>query len=744
MSIDLPQLSRLTPRLLPFFAALFAATGSAQVPGVSREEMWPAPTAEDWAKPCLITWQRCWEDALEVSRLTGKPLMIAVNMDGEIASEHWAGIRYREEDTAKLYEPYVCVIASVYRHNPRDYAEDGSRILCPRFGSVTCGEHIRIEPQLYDQYFDGKRIAPRHIGVELDQAEVYDVYYAFDIDSVKTAVYSGIADRPDTRLPDTRGDRSDVELVASPDVIDRTAVEQAYASGSYEKRREILAAAAKVKDLDQVDLLRRALFGGDPELSQLAFGILAETNTESAVDLIADVLRYPLGEEEKQPLLAALDRLGETWPRARDIATVHRGLGVESKAIDLGEWKSASSGPVGSGSYAGQVELQARLEATAEIAQGEPQDPEAQLDIAASFLALAVRPEASPRRARVLFDDALIAARKAEDLGASGWRVDSLIGLATYYMGRRGESHTRIERAVTELPVGAEDWNSMAVLSLFADTRQQQIRRAARKREHWPAEWLSDLHAAHEVLERHPFGSDQHMLSHYDFLRDLGAGAQASEVLDRGLERFPDSWGLHDRLRARALEQEQLGGLGGLEATYEAMLVREDASPTLPWFAGYASFVAAEFHRRSGEETAADDAYGRAIAHYETAIAQVPDCSASADHYIALAIAARARLALERGEFEKAQGLILQSFARNPAAAGAVDGLNLTPVMTATTLIARLEEAKRPDLAEALRVAISELPAEAREAPVFEQESRGSGPSPDARRFRERQRAEGR
>ena len=171
MSVDLSQLSRLNPRSLPFFVALFAATGSAQVPGVSREEMWPAPTAEDWAKPCLITWQRCWEDALEVSRLTGKPLMIAVNMDGEIASEHWAGIRYREADTAKLYEPYVCVIASVYRHNPRDYAEDGSRILCPRFGSVTCGEHIRIEPQLYDQYFDGKRIAPRHIGVDAKGAE---------------------------------------------------------------------------------------------------------------------------------------------------------------------------------------------------------------------------------------------------------------------------------------------------------------------------------------------------------------------------------------------------------------------------------------------------------------------------------------------------------------------------------------------------------------------------------------------
>jgi len=80
---------------------------------ISREEMWPAPTAEDWNRPCLIKWQRTWEDALAVSRETGKPILVCVNMDGEIASEHYAGIRYRDPEIAKLYEPYVCVIASV-------------------------------------------------------------------------------------------------------------------------------------------------------------------------------------------------------------------------------------------------------------------------------------------------------------------------------------------------------------------------------------------------------------------------------------------------------------------------------------------------------------------------------------------------------------------------------------------------------------------------------------------------------
>ncbi len=172
---------------LPFCLAALGALANAQVPGVSREQMWPAPTAQDWKKPVLITFQRTWGDALAVSKETGKPILICINMDGEIASEHYAGIRYREPEKAALYEPYVCVMALVYRHSPRDFDQQGHRILCPRFGSVTCGEHITIEPILYEKYFDGQRIAPRHIMVELDEQETYDVFYAFDTDSVSKA-----------------------------------------------------------------------------------------------------------------------------------------------------------------------------------------------------------------------------------------------------------------------------------------------------------------------------------------------------------------------------------------------------------------------------------------------------------------------------------------------------------------------------------------------------------------------------
>lgn len=76
------------------------AQGDRQADGLAREEMWRAPSEEDWARPVLVTFQRTWDDALAVSRETGKPILACVNMDGEIASEHYAGIRYRRKTAA--------------------------------------------------------------------------------------------------------------------------------------------------------------------------------------------------------------------------------------------------------------------------------------------------------------------------------------------------------------------------------------------------------------------------------------------------------------------------------------------------------------------------------------------------------------------------------------------------------------------------------------------------------------------
>ena len=701
--------------------------------GLTREQMWPAPTAADWEKPCLITWQRTYEDALAVSRETGKPILVCVNMDGEIASEHYAGIRYRQPEITALYEPYVTVIASVYRHTPRDHDEYGRRILCPRFGSVTCGEHISIEPGLYDKFLDGQRVAPRHIGVEQDGQEMYDVYYAFDTDSVFAAIRDGIEQRPPVDQPPPRGDRPLAERVASPDVTDRMAVETAYLEGTRPQRQLLLQAAADSGAGVNVDLLRLAIFGTDPALAAQARAALAASSSPKAVDLIVEVLAEPLlPEVERGELLAALDRLGAASPRARRLAVVHRGLSGASSSIDVTRWVSAVETDAAPRPAYLRTRFEAPLEKQDEILAGD--DPAAHLDLAEAFLEFAYEQYLrDPEYANLLFIDAATTARAAERLGAYGWRLDATLSIAAYYLGEWEEAHVRaIEAVEGGLPQDAQDWNSMAVLATFAQARQEALRAKLRAGEELPGDWVTDVHAACLVLARHPHGTEEQVVAHHDFLNSLGAYGEAAQILDESLERYPDSWELHDRLRRRILRSR---GHHDLEAEYERLMAEADASPHLPYFAGYAALVAAEFTRRTGGDASeALLAYDRAMALFELDIERHPESREDADHFIALAHGGKARVLFEQDDDAGALREVLASFARREASAATLDGLNISTVDTAKMLRARLSDLGDSERLASLAAALEALDPKLLELPAYER----SGPSDDARDQRRR------
>lgn len=730
-------------RVLSFAVLTCLATvAPTQIPGVSREQMWRAPTEEEWKRPVLITFQRTWEDALAVSKETGKPVLICVNMDGEIASEHYAGVRYREPAIASIYQPYVCVIASVYRHNPRDHDENGHRIICPRFGSVTCGEHISIEPFLYERFFEGERVAPRHIGVELDKQEMYDVYYAFDTDSVFAAIRKGVEGRPPVQ-PVDRGDRDIVARVQSRDISDREATEQAYAKGNQTVRRKLLQAALANPESAPVGLLRLAVYGLDLELARLARLALADATSERAIELINEALRVPMERSEREALIAALTRLGQTSERARTLAVVHRGLGTRSDQVDVEGWSRAMQG---GGSYAAPTDwtvIESRVERTMLATGTKPDDPQAQLALAESTLALAVDPKtneilaADPKTAskysRLMFQDAERAALHAEQLGATGWRVHAAIALSAYYLGNVEEAYKRAESAMPDIPAGAQEWSAISTIALFAQARQRAVLRAVREKQQWPGAWLTDVNAAYSVLANHPLGTDRHVAAHHDFLNMLGATGRASEVLAAGLSRFPESWTMHDCLRSVILRER---GVAGLEPAYEKMLQQDDASPNLAWFAGYTSIVAAEFYRRRARNAEGRAAYGRAIAHYGASIAANSHNQDSADHYIALALAGRARLAAVSGDYEDALDDLLASFDRKPESAATLDGLNLSAAATAKMLRARLKRYNLDDLVTRLDAALARLDPALLELPAFER----SGPRRPPARPRGRRR----
>lgn len=692
----------------------------------TRAAMWPAPTAEDWKKPCLIRWQRTYEDALAVSRATGRPILVCVNMDGEIASEHYAGIRYRQPEIAKLYEPYVNVVASVYRHTPRDYDDEGRRIECPRFGTVTCGEHIAIEPLLYGQFFEGQRVAPRHIGLELDGKEMYDVFYAWDTDTIFNAVKKGVEGRTFHDRPGA--DRPLDERVASPDSEDRDAIEAAYLAGSVEVRRTLLAAARRNCSVVQADLLRLALRGLDLELARAARQVLVECASESLLDLIAEALRAPMDAQEREALLAALDRLGATSPRAKSIAHVQKGMSGRSERVDEERWSAAM---LEGAAVAGpdRTQLEDRLTALSEYAS-KSSDAAAKLEMAEASLALFHEVQGvsgGPRGfdttreiAPLMLEDALNAALEAEKLGAKGWRVHAAVAIASYRLGGLGEAHRRAEAAMAEMPSNADGWNAMAVLAIFAQARHMAIESAVREQREWPAQWLADATAAYSLLSRHPHGTEDQVAAHYDLLARLGAG-QAARVLDEGLARFPDAWKLHDRLRGRILQDR---GLEGLEAEYEKRLRDPGAHASLEWYAGFASLWTAEFRKREGRDEEALGAYSRAIAHYQASIAANPASSDSSLRYVARCLAGRAWIESERGRFAEAVEDLVHALSTKPEAAATLDGLNRSPVTIARLVLAKLDAPERRELAERLESALTGLDPALLAPPEFDREAR--------------------
>jgi hypothetical protein len=697
-------------------------------PGVTQEEMWPAATAEQWRQPCLVHWQRTFDDALRVARAEHRPILVAVNMDGEIASEHFAGVRYREPATGALMSRYACVIASVYRHTPRDYDEAGQRIECPRFGTVTCGEHIEAERELYAKYFDGKRISPRHIVLDLSGKKTYDVYFSWDTATVFTTFTKGVEGWP---LPDDRIEPTSAELALSADVQDREALEREYAQGDREVRRAILTSLVEDRAVDQVEVLRSAIFGFDLELAGLARRALAKCETEGALELLAEALKAPLEPSERQLLLDAVGRMSQTSPRARTLAALHSGLSLGSRLIEPEAAADLAR------QYGADSDRGAELDARAAEAEARPQEPGALLALAESLLARAE--ESGERRyAQLLIADARSSAEEAGRLGASGPRLEALLALTSDELGRPEDALQHALAAVEggllsggdardAAAAGLTPRSQACVLELFAEARRRAIRDAYRAGDAWPPEWLSDVNAAYARLAGDPSIGPEELVDYYDFLRWIGATPRANTVLDDALRRFPDAPLLHDRLRGRLLWE---GGPQGLERGYADLLARGEAAGAaaqLQWFAGYAELVAAEHYRRRGELEEAVAAYGRAVESYRANAERFPEGRDTCLHFIAMADAGRARVALERRDLPGATQAMLDCLTERAGSAASQDGLGITPLDTAKMIAARLKEAGDTGRAASLQAALDALDPKLLEPPPSEPANLGRG-----------------
>jgi tetratricopeptide (TPR) repeat protein len=189
----------------------------------------------------------------------------------------------------------------------------------------------------------------------------------------------------------------------------------------------------------------------------------------------------------------------------------------------------------------------------------------------------------------------------------------------------------------------------------------------------------------------------------------LGAEHRASRVLRDGLARWPHSPALQERLRDRVLKRR---GPEALETVSTKMADDAPEDAILRWYAGIAAVKVAEHYRNQSRYEQALAAYQRAIDHLERAAELDAVLGSSVDQAVALALAGRARVAFQLGQDDHALQDVLASFERSPDSAGTRDGMGITPGETGQILLNRLQEAKRVDLAEALKKALDGLDPE--------------------------------
>lgn len=644
-------------------ALVFAAAAGAQDEERRRGAIPQAPPR--------MRWQRTLADAEALHQATGQSLLICVNMNGEPASERLAHNRYTDPAFAALAAGFVAVIAAPDRHTDKDYDEQGRRVPCPRFGCVTCGEHIAIEPALFAKYFKNNRVAPRHLAIGSDGSELFDIYLTNDLERIDEALAQH--GKPGPPAPAPRDSRA------------REAEEAAYLAAAAAGRAAQLQAAAKSAH-EPYDVIRMGLGEPDASLRELARQALAATATPAAQALLIEVLDGEPDRAARAALLPVLAKIADDKPATKLAVQVHAAMTRTSRVVATDKWlaaqREAPADPVPIAD-----DLDARIE---ELSARAVADDSAAtwLELGTTTLLFARARIAAGRDARFLLADAQQAADKALAKNNDDARAHALRAELAQMLGQRDivARHARIALPVLSGQGAAGAVQAAAVLAGLAEGNSAAIYDAEAKKAAWDGDLLTDADAAYEVLAAHPHGTAAQAGTHADLLAFLGLSGCARAALLRALARFGGDTALHERLRKQIIATH---GPAGLTAAYAELGVQAKDQASHHWFAGYAELVRAEHHKRQGEDAPALAAYARTVDAFSASQRENPAYAETASWYAAMAQAGRARVNLDLGDVATAARTMIDALLRLPTVAEQEDGLGRTPLFTLKQILAR-------------------------------------------------------
>jgi len=231
-----------------------------------------------------IDWVGDWEKAFEIARKTDRPVMVCINSkDGETANERTAKKLYRDPAFVRATRKWVMLVVSTITHRT-----EGK---CPRFGKVTCQDHLNCWKELRARHGDQFRasamssemISPQHAWFKPDGTLLRRLEYET---------------RPHERFKDELLKRMQLSLDELAGKVEPPPEEK--------PPPEVESPDAPLNDRDRAELER--LKSGDPEARQAALGNLLATEKNACREAIVALLLEAKDTNAKCQLLRALGR----------------------------------------------------------------------------------------------------------------------------------------------------------------------------------------------------------------------------------------------------------------------------------------------------------------------------------------------------------------------------------------------------------------------------------------------------
>ena len=651
--------------------------------GTSPQE--PAKPPAPKAAP-QIAWQRSLDDALAAQKETGLPLLVVVNMDGEVFNERFAKTVYRDPQFIASTNNYICVIASPDRHTERDYDALGNRIECPRFKGCTCSEHINIEPELYRRYFNKKRNAPRHVGVSPAGKILFDRF----LDRSMTTAIDAIKQHEGTGEPKHLAATEDLkEMLRRRDAMARTLLERRYRSGGKEERGALLRAAASAKN-DPIDLLRIGIRDPDEDLVGLAAIAISKVGGPGSLIDIEDALARISDDNVRQQLIEQLRKLGK-----KDATAARMAANFESSKDQLPTpWRN----PWQPGRLADRAGVEAELDAVEAAIRSKPTDAGLRLRLATAQAAFAaILMDEGGQGINLWLADA---ERNAKKIAGEALEPEkkALLAITAWYQSRGSEAQRDMVQAMASgnSKRQPDAWLAEMFLDVVLQvTAQTAFARSSADQKAGLRGEITRTRTVLDLLGQRNAGRESGMLAGVALLEHAGLRAEARSRLEDTITRFPASLKVHDRWRNRMLVDL---GAELMRHRYAKHVTESRDRATAQWYAGYASLIAAERHTLDNRPVEAENAYSDSIERFLESASSNENYADTAHHYAVLALAGRAQIRLQKNNLTAAAKDILRSVELREASLDEDDGLKRKPRSIGSRVQAALAAAGKSEL----------------------------------------------